>query len=260
MKHIAPAVAPDKFSWMRVVAVMKLMWPRLKNTLLVYGVVGVAATLLMLVLKNTPFFASLLPFIVFIPSLLFYIAPAFVVAAMTANQFSLLPATVGEKLAALCIYGLVIFPLAVYLLPQISSSWFLFHGDNLCKYNPFVPEIINRVESWQFMLSFGSTFLPGSVCLFSAVKHPGTKWRPAVMAILVVFLLGLAGGIIGVVEAFRIGYNDAFSVRDADQGEEFMTRLINEIIPWMWALCGVCIVLTVMFVRLTYIKLAHRQL
>lgn len=80
------------------------------------------------------------------------------------------------------------------------------------------------------------------------------------MAILVVFLLGLAGGIIGVVEAFRIGYNDAFGVRDVAQGEEFMTRLINEIIPWMWALSGGCIILTVMFVRLTYKKLAHRQL
>lgn len=254
-------IADDRFSYQRVMALMRLMWPRLRNTSIVYLAVGAVTMALILLLTRFSFILGLLPFLVFIPAILYYISPVFVTSTMTASQAALLPATPGEKLLAVCAYSIVILPAAAYLLPQIASFIVVFNSEQLCSLGISAQSIYFKNPIW-LLMNYLSGCLPLLVCLYSALSNPGKKWRPALMGLLTVLLIGLAGGLYGGIEAMRIGFEDGMNgvMPDELRGQELSLRIINDVLSFVPFIIFVSLGLCALCLWLCYRRIANRQL
>lgn len=258
------ALTLDSFSFRRVGAIMKLMYPRLRTTMIAFFVVGVVSILLAFLISRFVVFLTLLPFITLIPCLLFYIAPSFVVPAMTADQLNLLPATAGEKLTALTAYGLIILPLLCYFVFQGMVTYLTIDVANANK-----PELLPALEYMQTMpmilmaVNWIGCLLPGSVCQYAALVRPGKRWFAAAMAILVPIAQGLIGGVVGVVSSLRSDLFQSIGPDFKDNSEaigQFTTQLIHDISTWVVVLNIICCLLTFLFLWMSYRRLATRQI
>ncbi len=251
----------NSFSFQRVKALMRLMWPRIRNTFLVYLAVGIATMIPILLLMRLSYFLTLLPFAVFIPAILYYISPVFATSTMTASQATLLPATPGEKLLAVGLYSIVILPAAVYLLPQIASYISLFHADAFCRLHIPLQSFYVKNHFW-LVMNYLSGCLPLFVCLYSALSNPGKKWRPALMGLLTVLIIGLIGGFYGGIKAFRIGVSAATSKIQSGMisEQEISAQIMDDILGFLPVIIVVCILLCAWFLRLCYRRIASRQI
>lgn len=259
MTSISPAIAPDRFCWSRVGAIMRLMLPRLRVAMTAYLAVGIVTSLLLILLHNLTFFLRLLPFVVIVAGILYYIAPIFVTSAIAPRQFAALPATPGEKLTAVGIYSLIILPLLAYYIPQLLTTLFILNGDYFSSIGITMgcsSSFLHDMNPILWGLNYLSSFLPGVVCLYTAFVHPGKKWIQAATGLSVVLLLGLSGGIVGGLYAFFRGYNAAVAGELPADVDSFTIEIVTALMPYIWVMTLLCIGLSILFLRLTYRRIA----
>lgn len=262
MTSISPAIAPDSFTWSRVGAIMKLIYPRLKSTLIVFLVVGITASLIVYGISFLPAFLTLTSFVVFIPSILYLINPVFVVNSVSADQLTMLPARASEKMMALILYCLLICPVLVYYIPQLTMTFLILHSDINTPDVSMAFDYLRSMNPLLFSISYFSAALPCSVCLYTAVRFPKNKWKPILMGILVLFSTAFIGGVYGGILAFRAGFENGMAgrpIKDFDP-DQFTMSIIDDLQPLMWVVAIASLFLVALFLWLTYRKLANRQL
>ena len=264
MTSLPPAIASDRFNWSRVAAVMHLMWPRLRTPFIVYLAVGIASAILVGLVSRLPFFVQLLPFALFIPCILFYIAPIFATCAMSGAQFTSLPATSGEKLVALSAYGLVILPVAVYAIAQVLVWITMFGVSCVYPYGSTV-SFLYEMHTSLFLLNLLSGMLPGVICLYTGICNPGKKWKPALMAMLTLFALGVAGGLYGIILSVKRGFEAGYAAAQTGSGpsqadiDELAQDIVTGMFPFVWVVCILSLILTGLFLYMSYRRIATRQ-
>lgn len=264
MPMLSPAIAPDRFTWSRVWATMRLMLPRLRATIAWYAVVGILASVMVYVLSFMLFGLKLFSLIIFIPALLYYISPVFVTDTMTAQQMTGLPATSAEKLVAIYIYVFVILGPIVYFLPTTVFKFILtdngtYGGMNI---GPTL-EAVCGMHPLLYAVNCLSSALPALVGVYTMVRYPGRRWRAVGMVALTIFLEGLLGGIYGVYKSFRLGFEAAVNGGPSpdEMDMELITQeIVQSMMPFMWLFSVVCIILCVCFVMVTFRKMQRRQL
>lgn len=252
MTSLSPSVAPDSFTWSRVWSMMRLMCPRVRNVAILYIAVSVAVAVLCVIAGLIGFPSGSFSIFVTIPALMFYAAPAFVVNAVNGSQFQMIPATSGEKLMALSIYSLLINYL-IYAICSVTATITVLDSADA---RIFAPLIHNTYGSGVMVLNWLAGLLAPIVCMYVAVSHPGHKWKAIGASILVCIAEGFAGGVYGVAMTFR-GFSSCSGELDVDT---LVIDIVAGMAPFMYVMLAICVVLSVMFMILTYRKLASRQL
>ncbi|MCM1029296.1 MAG: hypothetical protein NC342_06675 [Pseudoflavonifractor sp.] len=251
---ISPAIAPDKFTWSRVVAIMKLMLPRMRTLLLVSLIIGLMSTIIVLACSRFILGASLVGVVIMIPAIAFYVSPVFIYGAISPRQFVLLPATVGEKLVALLIpVGVV--GIVTYYLPQITTTSMMMSAGGLAGSMSYTYQYMSGVSPVFYILSYLSSALPAMVCLYSIISSPGHRWQAIALALVTIFIQGIVGGLYVVVMAIKEGYKAGLDGRMPDT-EDLIENIFSGMMPFMWAYVAVALGVSILFVCLTYRKIA----
>lgn len=252
MTSLSPSVAPDSFTWSRVWSIMRLICPRVRNVAILYTAVSVAIALLCVIAGLLGVPSGSFSIFVTIPALMFYAAPAFVVNAVDGQQFQLIPATSGEKLMALSIYSLLINYL-IYAICSVTATITVLDDAEI---RSILPMMRGEYGFWSISLNWVAGCLAPIVCLYVAVSHPGHKWKAIGASILVCIAEGFAGGVYGLVMTFKT----LKSCNGEPDVDTMVLNIVGGMAPFMYVMLAVCIVLCVMFMILTYRKLASRQL
>lgn len=257
---ISPAIAPDRFTRSRVMAIIRLMLPRLKTLTAVAITMGLLSTLIIWISSKFIFGIALMSIVVLIPALTFYISPVFIGSAVSAPQFGQLPATPGEKLAALLIM-LFTFGLVTYYLPQAFTTLFIAQKNCSLGLNYLsISYIYSFFGPVYILMSYLGSALPALVCLYCITSQPGRRWRAGLMALVVIFSQGLIGGVFGMFTAFKEGFKAGMSGGEMPPGDAIYDTLLSAMEPFLWIyiiLVVICCFLTVWF---TYRRMAGKRL
>lgn len=235
---------------------MKLMWPRLRNISIIYLIVGIVFGGLVLLISKFPIAPSLLTLIMLVPGVCYYVAPALATTSINALQFSLLPATSGEKLAALSLYGIVILPTLCYLLPQLTAL-FTIHSSWPELYSISAGIYRNPVS---ILTSSLSGVFPLIACLYFSLRNPGKRWMPAFVGFLFACGIGLISGIYAGVRACRLGYQGGFSGIDMIDQQELAMLVMDDVKATLPFIAVASLLISIWLAVLCYRRIARRQL
>ncbi len=256
---ISPAIAPDRFTWSRVAAIIKLMLPRLKTLILVAIVMGVISSLIIWGSSKIAYGSTIVSILILIPAITYYICPVFVRGTISPSQFGQLPATAGEKLAALLIIILGL-GLVTYYLPQSLTTFLLKHGSLMMGADSKLTcDVFDYFSPLLMCLSYLGSSLPTLVCLYCITSWPLHRWRAAIIAVGVIFVQGLFGGLYGGIMAFNEGLKAGISGREMPDQEEIAWQIIMGMKTFLWFYSSAIVVLCGLFIWLSYRRLAKGQ-